>query len=395
MNPLVWDSECTGAQRNKGNPFDPRNKMCCLSYRFQEKTEVLKIEYDGDPYKHKLEKFQEKVDSCDLVVGFNLKFDIHWGRRYGINFRNKRVWDCQLYHFLRSNQRDRFPSMNQAAEVYGIPMKLDIVKTEYWEKGLDTDQVPWYILEEYAAYDVDPVNQKLFEAQWAEYQNLPENRKKLIQLHMRDLLVLEEMEFNGSKYNTDLSKKMGDDLEHEIHDIDAALGKYSVRPMSFNSDEQVSLFLYGGNRVEQEQEDYLFTYKDPKKPPVMKKRWVDKTYAIPKIFEPLERTEKKKPGIYSTDKATLQKLRFKAQGFQQDILDKLMLRSKLEKRKSTYCYGTPALMEEMQWENSLLHGQLNQVTVVTGRLSCQKPNLQNQDGVMKICFGSRFPLNAH
>jgi len=80
----------------------------------------------------------------------------------------------------------------------------------------------------------------------------------------------------------------------------------------------------------------------------------------------------------------------KAKGFQRKILESLILRSKLEKRMSTYCLGTPKLLEHMQWEHSLLHPSINQCVAITGRLSETKPNLQNQDSEMRICFPSRF-----
>ncbi len=394
MLPLTYDCEATGAQRNKANPFDPRNKLCTIQTRFKGSTEVAAIEYGEEPYQHKVDDVQAKINECDIVVGFNLKYDMHWGRRYGLSFAGKQVWDCQLYHFFQANQRHRFPSMDEVAVHWGVPTKIDVVKTEYWDKGLDTDQVPWDILREYGAWDVDPVNEQIFLKQFDEFCGLPEPRRWLILLHMRDLLVLEDMEYNGSKYNRKLSLQMGNELEEKIRAIDMYLSTFNRGiPISFNSDQQVSAFLYGGSIKHKVLEKYTFHYKDEKKPPVEKEHWVVKEYQLPKIFDPLERTEKKKDGIFSVDKTTLQKLRFKSTGFQTVILDALLERSKLEKRKSTYCFGTPALMEEMGWENDILHGQLNQSVVVTGRLSCTKPNLQNQDGDMKVCFESRFPWN--
>ena len=211
MQPLIFDVECTGSQRNKANPFDPRNKMCCVSsYAFNwERPLVQEIEYADEPYQHHLEILQGNINAADILVGFNLKFDIHWVRRYHIFLNDKvRVWDCQLFYFIQSNQTKRFPSLNDVALHYNLPTKLDIVATEYWDKGLDTDQVPWDILSEYAAYDAE-LTGNIFKKQYEEFQQLPKNRQNLILLHMRDLLVLEEMEFNGSKYNVDLSLSMG------------------------------------------------------------------------------------------------------------------------------------------------------------------------------------------
>lgn len=391
MQPLIFDCEATGAQRNKGNPFDPRNRLCCISFSFRGDRRVRDIEYSDGPYKHYLDDFQELLDEADLVVGFNLKYDIHWGRRYGLDFSKVKVWDCQLYHFLQSNQRVKLPSMDMVAAHWGVPQKLNVVRTEYWDKGLDTDEVPWDILSEYALHDVDPVNSQIFEKQYKEFLTLPDIRRKLILLHMRDLLVLEEMEFNGALYNKELSIKIGLQLERDIATIDAALSRYCVGiPISFNSDEQLSLFLYGGTLFHKVREKYLFEYKDPRKAPVEKERWIVKEIKVPRIFEPRAEWKKQKEGIYSTDKTTLQKLRFTAKGFQLEIIDLLIKRSALEQQKSTYAYGTPKLMDKMGWENNILHGQLNQNIVVTGRLSSSKPNLQNQQEAMQVCFESRF-----
>lgn len=392
MSILIFDTEATGAIRNKGHPFDPRNRLMCVSYAsFEEKAKIFKVEYGDSPYGEHLNNFSFLVNDVDLVVGFNLKFDIHWMRRYGLSFAGKRIWDCQIYHFIQSNQKHRFPSLDDVAAHWGIPKKLDIVRTEYWEKGIDTDLIPWEILSEYSLHDVDPVTKGIFEKQWEEYQTLPKARRMLIQLHMRDLLVLEEMEFNGTLYNVERSRKMGEDLEMAIAAIDADLHKYSNCPViNFNSDEHLSAFLYGGIVKEEKTETYLFTYKDPKKGVVEKQRKVIVEHTLPRILEPLPRTEKQKEGIWSVDKTTLKKLQYKNKGWKSKILDSLLKRSALEKQKSTYCFGTPKLMEEMGWEGNLIHGQFNQPVVVTGRLSSSKPNLQNQQEAMQVCFESRF-----
>lgn len=391
MSVLIFDTESSGAIRNKGHPFDPRNKLMCLSYTGFVPSAVIKIEYDESPYGDKLNQFSTFVDNASLIVGFNLKYDIHWMRRYGVEFKGKRIWDCQLYHFIQSNQKHKFPSLDDVAVHWGIPKKLDIVKKEYWDKGIDTDKVPWDILSEYSLHDVDPVTKGIFEKQWTEFQTLPEARRKLIQLHMRDLLVLEEMEFNGALYNVERSRKTGKDLEVAIANIDADLYKYcNCSSINFNSDEHISAFLYGGIVKEEKVETYLFTYKDPKKGAVEKSRKMMVEHTLPRIIEPLPHTEKQKDGIWAVDKTTLKKLQYKQKGWKNKILELLLKRSALEKQKSTYCFGTPKLMEEMGWEGNIIHGQFNQPVTITGRLSSSKPNLQNQQEAMQVCFETRF-----
>ena len=389
MKALVFDVETTGAQRNKGNPFDPRNKLMCIGFK-GKKVHCWNIEHQPEPYKEQLDQFQEYVDRCDVLVGFNLKYDMHWAKRYGISFINQdlKVWDCQLYYFFKTNQQGRMPSLNDVAAHYGLPSKLDRVKLEFWDVGLDTDQVPWEILAEYSEQDVN-LTWQIYQLQMEEFKDLPQNRQNLILLHMEDLLGLAEMEYNGTKYNVEMSLSMAEQLEREITEIDRGLARYCPNvSISFNSDRQLSAFLYGGMVSKEGQETYTFTYKDPKKAPVQKQRWVKKQYQLPKIIDPLKGTENQNG--YSVDVGTLRALLGKAKGFQKKILEPLILRSKLEKRKSTYCLGTPKLMEAMQWEHSLLHPSINQTVAITGRLSETKPNLQNQEEAMRICFPSRF-----
>ena len=387
---LVFDCEVTGAQRNRGNAFDPRNRLMCISAKGHGPAHIFNIEHGEDPYANTLGLFQQEVNRADVLVAFNAKFDMHWCKRYGIDFTGKKAWDCQLYHFFKTNQQGRMPSLDGVAAFYGLPVKPNIIKTEYWDKGLDTDQVPWDILEEYSLHDVD-TTWEMYVQQMKEFEQLPQNRQNLILLHMEDLLGLEEMEYNGTLYDVKRSLDMAASLEVQINAIDAGLSRYCPNcSISFNSDRQLSAFLYGGTVVKDEQETYIFTYKDPKKPPIEKKRWVKKNYVLPKIIEPLKGTDNQNG--WSVDVGTLRTLLGKAKGFQRKILEPLVLRSKLEKRMSTYCLGTPKLMDAMQWEHLLLHPSINQCVAVTGRLSETKPNLQNQDGEMRVCFPSRFSI---
>lgn len=390
MKALVFDVEATGSQRNKANPFDPRNKLMCIGFGGEDGTICKAVEHQPEPYRETLINFQGFVNACDTIVAFNAKYDMHWCKRYGIDFTGKKAWDCQLYHFFKTNQQGRMPSLDGVAAHYGLPMKPDKVKLDYWDQGKDTDEIPWEVLEEYSLHDVD-TTWAIYQLQMAEFNQLPQNRKNLILLHMEDLLGLEEMEYNGTLYNTEMSLDMAAQLEREIAEIDAGLSKYTPNvSVSFNSDRQLSAFLYGGVVVKDEQETYEFSYKDPKKAPVQKQRWIKKEYNLPKIMEPLKGTDN--ANGWSVNVGTLKTLLGKAKGFQRKILEPLIARSKLEKRMSTYCLGTPKLMEHMQWQHSLLHPSINQCVAITGRLSCTKPNLQNQDGEMRICFPSRFTL---
>ena len=84
------------------------------------------------------ESFKECIpllDSASCIVGTNLKFDLSWIKAE-LGWEPTTVWDLQLAEFLFSNQTWKYPDLDGMCKKYGVEQKLDIVKTEYWEKGI-------------------------------------------------------------------------------------------------------------------------------------------------------------------------------------------------------------------------------------------------------------------
>lgn len=401
------DTENTGAQRNKANPFDKRNKCCILclvvydteTRKFERKT--YDFEYSkNSPYLVYIQEIQEWINKATWIAMFNAKYDMHWGKRYGLDFTDKPIWDVQLFYFILGSQQQPFPSLNDAALHYRFPTKLDIVKTEYWEQGLDTDQVPLDILTEYGEWDTELTLRCMLE-QFKDYsRNMTKQQQALVKIGMKDIHNLAEMEWNGFLYDHDLSKKLSEETDKKLEEIDkqliTSLGidqlPDAVRSVvNFNSNDHLSALLYGGVIKYVEREEYLFEYKpDAKgraKPPVWKIRKVPKTYVCPRLFDPVPRSELAKEGYYSTNEDTLKKI--KATKKERLPLDLLLERAKLDKLNGTYFKGFPKLMEEMGW-GDVIHGGFNQCVTSTGRLSSTRPNLQNVPPIHKVCFKSRF-----
>ena len=113
-----------------------------------------------------------------------------------------------------------------------------------------------------------------------------------------------------------------------------------------------------------------------------------KEFTLDKLFTPLPNTELKREGQYKTNDDTLQRLQGNEEAMK--VLQILLTRATLEKRRGTYYIGVPALSDTMGWTNNLLHGQLNQCVAKTGRLSSSKPNLQNFDSEIKSLFTTRY-----
>ena len=385
MNELILDVETTIS--SKGNPFDERNRLCYVGLYNNTLCDLVDIDYSGTPYRERLDAIQRSIDSHAVLVGFNIKFDLHWIRKYGINFMDKRVWDCQLVHFILTNQQYPYPSLNSVAEYYGLGSKLDVVATEYWSNGIDTPDIPKDILEQYLKQDLE-LTYQIYLKQKEEVDKLPEARRKLISLHNQDLLILEEIEYNGLLFDESKSLELAKELEEKIKDIDVQLSQTcSISGFNFNSKEHLSMLLYGG-RLTIPKKEIIGLYKTGDRKGQAKEGWVDYTYDLPRLVEPLEGSELKKDGYFSTDEQTLRSLKTTKES--KEIIKSILERNVLEKRKGTYYTGLPELRQSQGWIHGRLHGQLNQCVVKTGRLSSSKPNLQNFDSEIKTLFGSRF-----
>lgn len=390
---LVFDFEATGAQRNHAHPYDPRNKACNLGIKNLQtgETKIWKLEYDDNPYGQHLKEIQTLLDECSTLIGANAKYDLGWFSRYGLRIgKSTRIFDVQLAFYIITNQQHSYPSLDQMADFFGVAKKLDIVKEEYWNMGLDTDQVPYDILCEYLSQDLEVTEQVYRALQDVMYNSTSIEMDRLIKMSMLDLVVLADIEQNGLKLDLDKSIKKGNELVVKISKIDEWLRKiFGVDWFNPNSGEHLSVFLYGGTLMLDGTEEYEFTYKDGRT--TTKSRKAKIPYSSKGLFKPLEGSELAKDGFYATNEGTLVSIQKTAKGEYKKILDVILHRAKLEKLRSTYYHGLPKRVEEMGWgHDNIIHSSFNQCTTVSGRLSSTKPNCQNFSKEVGEIIISRF-----
>jgi len=378
---LTFDVETTTL--NKGNPYSVSNKMCYIGCRTSEGVyKDFKIEYDSDPYGQQLKQFQELLNEHECLVGFNIKFDLHWILRYGLDITGKRVYDTQVAEFILSHQSASYPSLDATALAYGLEGKLDIVKTEYWEKGLDTTQVPEDLLRDYLKQDVAQTWEVFLKQ-----QERIEPYKAIISLTNQDLLTLLEIEKNGMIYDTERSTSEGDAIQEQLNDLDSRLVELTgYGDFNPGSGDHISAVLYGGSLSVPCRVATSRTLKDG----TIKigEKWGEKDLVFPRLVTPLKGSELKKAGFFATNEETLRQL--KTTGKAKELVKLIQERAKLEKLRGTYLHGIPKLISTMEWDADTIHGTLNQCVAVTGRLSSTKPNLQNFDSNMGYLFRSRY-----
>lgn len=385
---LILDVETTIS--NKGNPFDETNKLCYVGL-LDTSHNLFSIEYNDQPYKKHLEEIQSRIDDAEVLVGFNLKFDLHWLRKYGINFMGKRLWDCQLVHFILTGQQYPYPSLNSVAAYYNLGSKLDVVATEYWANKIDTPNIPADILEEYLLGDLQ-LTQKVYEKQQEEFALCTKPMQRLISLHNQDLMVLQEMEYNGLIFDETKSTELGKELQTQITLLNKSLSEYH-KLVEFNpsSNEHLSVLMYGGT-IKVKRREVIGLFKTGDRKGQAKEKWVEHEIKFDRLVSPLKGSELTKEGYFSTDEATLKSLR--GTKYAKELVELILTRATLEKRLTTYYTGLVDLRTSMNWPVNKLHGQLNQCVARTGRLSSSRPNLQNFDGEIKQLFGSKYAVTS-
>lgn len=212
MNILTLDWETT--IRNKGNPFDLTNKAVVCGFKFLD-MKSWDVYYDELGYK---ETLQDAVDNSDILIGFNIKFDLHWCQREGLDFSGKKIWDAQLAEFILEDMKNPYPSLDQAAEKYGLPKKLDVVKTEYWDKSICTSQVPREILSAYLEQDLI-LTEQVYLKQKEQFEGEAKGKYALFKLQCLDLLTLQEMEWNGIYFNTEKARAKAEEITLELEEV--------------------------------------------------------------------------------------------------------------------------------------------------------------------------------
>ena len=368
---------------NYGNFADSNNVACFIGVG----VNIYEIEYADKPYGDALKAVQKEIDECDMLLFVNAKFDLHWLTKYGIKFNHKRIWDCQLVDYMLSGQTESYPSMNSMATKYGLPMKPDI-KSIYWENGIDTKDIPKEEITSYLQQHDLPTTLAIYEVQKKLVEEKGKTFQRLVSLHNQDLLVLQEIEYNGLLFDEEACLSKAKEEQINIDNLRASLySSHSIPEFNTESGDHLSALLYGGTIVIPRKE-LIGVYKTGERKGEDKYGWKDNTYYMPQLVKPKAGSELKKAGFWATGEDVLKSL--KPKGEAKKIIATILELAKLEKIVSTYYLGLPALRVKMNWKEGMLYGNLNQVTARTGRLSSTKPNIQNLGSGIKVLFGSRF-----
>ena len=264
-----------------------------------------------------------------MIIGHNLKYDLQILKKYNINIKEN-VFDTMLAHYLINPESSH--KLDVLSENYlnhkCIPIEDIIGKRGVNQKKMtDLDPKDIYV---YACEDADITFRlkNIFE------QELKKNNltKLFYHLEIPLMFVLCEIEKNGVKIDSDFLSNMSTLLTKKINETQKSIHKIAGEEFNVASPKQLGVILF----------DKLKIDDNPKKT---------------------------KSGQYSTSEDILTKLSKKSK-----IVSLILEYREYKKLLSTYIDALPQMVSSY---DKLIHTDYAQAVTATGRLSSNKPNLQN------------------
>lgn len=262
-------------------------------------------------------------------IGQNIKYDMAVLKRYGIEIKGE-LFDTMIAHFLI--QPEMRHNMNVLAETYlnYSPVSIETLIGKKGKDQLTMRSVPVEEIKEYASEDADITLQ--LKNKFEPLLKDTHTQKLFEEIEIPLISVLVDMEEEGINLDKNALKELSAELEKDIIAIESEIQQLAGTPFNVSSPKQVGEILF----------------------------------AVLKI---VEKPKKTKTGQFATGEEILIKLVGK-----HDIVGKILDYRELVKLKNTYVDTLPELVNE---ETGRIHTSYNQVVAVTGRLSSDKPNLQN------------------
>jgi DNA polymerase-1 len=316
---VAFDTETTSLEINKA-------KLLGISFSFSKNTafycDVSKEETLIDLYK---DFFHSKT----IKIAHNLKYDYGVLFKYGIQI-NEFCFDTMIAHYLIDpEKRHNLDQLSRTILNYD-PIPIESLIGNKTKPTKKMEEVEIDILKNYAAEDADLTFQ-LYLKFSKELKNL-DLEHLFYNIEIPLMRVLHDMEKQGIKINTESLSSFSKDLNISLANLKQSIFQLSETEFNIDSPKQLGEVIFGKLNLD-------------------------------------EKAKKTKTGQYKTDEATLNKL----QGVHPIIADILNYRTR-KKLLSTYVDALPKLISPV---TNKIHTNYMQAVTSTGRLSSNKPNLQN------------------
>jgi DNA polymerase I-like protein with 3'-5' exonuclease and polymerase domains len=364
-----------------GSPFNSDNRVVLVG-AYDYLTEKY-ISYDvAKP--SSLNKLKQLVRDTDVLVGHNIKYDALWLRAIGCDLAHLKYRDTMLREYLMWQGKHPSLSLTNTAPRYGGTPKMDLIGA-YFDRGVNTDDIPRFILAQYLYEDV--MNTKMvYEGQMKD-KRLTEQRAYDNFYH--DVLeAVIEMEWNGAKFNKDVSKEVETAIEEQLFSSMAKVvelaSKYADKA-TFNPDSPAQLArIMFGLEIKKEQkerwEGFTRRFKPWDKGSQSKLEW-----EVENCFNHLENSLSIKPDvawITSRDFLTITGISTGSK-----VIDSMLQSGKLTKKQEEFVAAVQSYSKASTWKSSNLagvydgirddgyvHGHINMHVTSTRRFSSSSPN---------------------
>jgi DNA polymerase-1 len=269
------------------------------------------------------------ADENILKIGQNMKFDILFLSRYGIEVRGE-YFDTMVAHYLI--QPELRHNLDYLSEIY-LGYKKVATEELIGKNGknqLSMRQVDMELIKEYACEDADITYQLKF---LLDKDLIKENVKTLfVEVEMPLLKVLVQMEQTGLRIDPKVLDDYAVTLREQIIELETSIIEMAGEHFNISSPKQLGYILFD-------------------------KLMLD------------SKAKKTKTKQYSTGEEILVNLQDK-----HPIINKILEHRGLKKLLSTYVEALPKLINP---KTGRIHSSFNQTIAATGRLSSTNPNLQN------------------
>jgi uracil-DNA glycosylase family 4 len=333
---LALDVETTGL-----NAFTKDGQI--LSVAWSGKKDVACVTQNVQAFSDALQTQQP------VIIGHNLKFDLHWLRKYGYRCTND-IYDTYIACHLLDENRPSKGLKALALEMTGYGDYSRGVAAQRDSGNMQAADLQTLL--KYNAYDAA--------ATWKIWKDfMPElDKEKLLSVYrtqMRALATLQEMESTGMPISRSALEGLTASTQSQIRKLSKLLQRaLAALPMEW---QEGDLPLNLGSNV--------------------KLGWL--LFSV-LGFRPLRRTAGGKAGVGKADLVGLaiqvderaRALEMKPRTLH-SFLERLLELRQLRKTLGTYLSGKEFILDE----NDRVHPSYNLAGTVTGRASCSRPNLQN------------------
>lgn len=371
---VAYDVETTIEPITGPSAYDPRNSI--VMEGLKSMAGGLTIDHIVKGIRTRMAaSFNRLLDDESIICGHHLRFDIahayHSSPHMFEMIEGLDIWDTQVAHYLLTGQKDKWPTLNEAAKRYKYSGKLDQV-SQYFAHGIGADHICPDLLRDYFEQDLwltlsvakDQIEEAHVRGMLPFMRSMMRAAKELALMEIRGMeadatvIVRHQMALNGQmgKLLTEMEKI----VNQRCRVAGAAEDKLDLVEWDFDS-RTMLLALYNGDPIIVSRREKVGTYKNGND------KFANVSYEVP--------TTALQPGkaLKKLDAEVLQEFADNGCYFSQLLLE---LRGR---HKLLRTYLNP-IVEMLQWQranDNAIHPQFNTCATDTGRLSSSKPNFQN------------------